>query len=49
MKVTTVAPKTLEEMKIRYDCKYPENTGGSSILTKEKAYFKRNNEMVFFQ
>lgn len=48
MKVMVIAPKTLEEKKIGNDCKYPEKTGGSSVLTKEKAYLKRNNG-IFFQ
>lgn len=38
-----IAPKTLEEKKIGNDCKYPEHTDGSSVLTKEKAYLKRSN------
>lgn len=41
IKVTTITPKTLEKKKIGNDCKYPENTGDSSVLTKDKAYFKR--------
>lgn len=42
MKVMKVAPKTMEE-KIENACKYTENTGGYSELTKENAYLKRNN------
>lgn len=41
--VTMIAPKTLQEKKIGNDCKYPENTDGSSVLTKENAYLKRNH------
>lgn len=47
MKVTTITPKTVEKKKIGNDCKYPENTGGSSVLTKDEAYFKRNNRIFF--
>lgn len=47
MKVTTIAPETLEENKIGNYCKYPENTDGSYVLTKEKAYLKRNNGIFF--
>lgn len=46
MKVTIL--KAQKKRKIRNDCKYPENTGNSSLLAKEKPYLKRMNG-IFFQ